>query len=112
MKVANQCIYHDNQPTIKKYVLYQQSGSMYLVKSCIVYKNNISYCFSSYTNTGPAHERLVLIVYAQQPPLRVYTDVSGRPRDLKFGWSLHLRLYFVYVRIGCSDETARMRSLV
>ena len=43
------------------------------------------------------HTRFCHIAYAQKPPLNTRADVSGVAIGLKFGLSLQLHSYFVYV---------------
>ena len=49
-----------------------------------------------FTQYGPAHKILVLIAYAQKPPLNIHNLVSSRVRGQIFGLSLQLLPYFVY----------------
>ena len=44
-------------------------------------------------------------------PLNVHAQLPRWTKGLVLGWSLHLRLYFVYANSECSDETAHMHML-
>ena len=40
---------------------------------------------------------MVLVAYAQKPPLNTHADISSGASGLNFGQSLYLHLYFVYI---------------
>ena len=54
---------------------------------------------------------IVLIAYAQNPPLNVHADVSGEAIGLNFGRCLHLHQNFVYASNEGSDESPHLRRL-
>ena len=47
--------------------------------------------------SGPMHEILVLIAFAQIPHLNTYADVTCKARGSLFSLSLHLHPYSVHV---------------
>ena len=55
---------------------------------------------------------LVLIAYAQKPPINAHTDVSSSARGLNLGQSHYLHLYFVYMSRECSGESVHLPRLV
>ena len=61
-------------------------------------------------NFGLLHDMLVLIVYAQKPPINAHTEVhvSSIACGLSSSLSIYLLLYFVYVIKG-SVDSAHMR---
>ena len=63
-------------------------------RSACLYAQTIQFCFLL-TLSRPACECLVLVAYAQTPPLNAHADVSRGARGLNFGLSLHLNIYFV-----------------
>ena len=48
---------------------------------------------------------LVLIAYAQEPPLNAHAEVSSSARCLNFGLGLHLYPYFMYASSEGSGES-------
>ena len=59
----------------------------------------------------PSHEAVILIAYAQTPPLIAHPGVSSRTRYLIIGLRLRRLPFFVYAGSEDSGETARIRSL-
>ena len=55
-----------------------------------------------------AHESLVLIAFAQKPPLNAHADLHTVARGLNFGLTLHLHQNFVYASSEGSGESARL----
>ena len=51
---------------------------------------------------------MVLIAIAQKPPINVHADVLSETRGLKFGLSLHLHPYNVYMITEGSGESAHI----
>ena len=51
---------------------------------------------------------MVLIAYAQKPPIKVHADVLRETRGLNFGRSLHLHPYNVYTITEGSGESAHI----
>ena len=62
---------------------------------------------------GPAHETLIVVVYAHKPPLDIHVDLSIGARSLKFDLSLHLHLhsYLVCASSESSHESVHLRRL-
>ena len=54
---------------------------------------------------------LVLITYAQKPPLNTHADVIIGVKFLNSGSSLHLHPYYAYANNEGSGESAHLRSL-
>ena len=52
------------------------------------------------------NRQFVLLAYGQKSPLKPHSDVYSSARGLKFGLSLPLLSYIVYVRSDGSDKTA------
>ena len=71
-----------------------------------------SNCFRRYDKFLPAHGILVLIAYAQKPPLSAHAVIFSGAIGLHFGPSLQLHPDFVYANSEGSGEAARMRRLV
>ena len=74
-------------------------------RSACLYAQTIQFCFLP-TLSRSACECLVLVAYAQTPPLNAQADVSRGARGLNFGLSFHLNSYFVY---ASSEALASLR---
>ena len=62
-------------------------------------------------NIEPLHAILVLIAYAQRPPLNAHPDVPSGPTCTIFGLRLYLHPYFVYASSEGSCESVQLHRL-
>ena len=53
----------------------------------------------------------MFIIHALKPPVNAYADIFSGARGLKFGLSLHLHPYFVYVSSKGSGGSSYLQGL-
>ena len=84
-------------------------------QSRVEYKYIIKLSHSSHAMSpslyDKAHEMLIVIAYAQMPPLNNHAAVYRDAIRLYFGPSIHLLPYFVYVSCEVSGDPAHLRGI-